>query len=108
MAPVSAYFCMSGLRVRWWVILHGGLHLIRKALVWSLEGVDLPSVLRLRLRLVVLGSAEVSGGAGVAGVEGVVVRGVLAAVLVFLASLGRLGGVSSGGSFGGGWSPPSC
>ena len=65
-------------------------------------------MLRLSLRFVVFGAAEVSGSAGVGGVEGVVVRGVLAAVLIFLASFGRLGGVSSGGSFGGGWSPPSC
>ena len=42
-----------------------------------------------------------------AGMVGVVGRGVLAAVLVLLVSLGRLGGVSSGGSFGGGRSPPS-
>ena len=65
-------------------------------------------MLRLLLRFVGCVAAEVSGGAGVGGVAGVVTRGVLAAVLVFLASLGRLGGVSSGGSFGGGWSPPSC
>ena len=65
-------------------------------------------MLRLSLRYVAFGAAKVCGGAGVAGVAGVVTRGVLAAVLVLLTSLGRLGGVSSAGSFGGGWSPPSC
>ena len=65
-------------------------------------------MLRLSLRFVVFGAAEVSGGAGVAGVAGVVARGVPVGVLVLLASLGRLGGVPSGGSLGGGWSPPSC
>ena len=107
-APVSAYLCMSGLQVRWWMTLQGGLHLIRKALVRSVVGADLPSVLRLSLRLCVLGVVAVSGSAGVAGVAGVVARGVPVAVLVLLASLGRLGGVAPGGSEGGGWSPPSC
>ena len=60
------------------------------------------------MRLSVLGVVAVSGSAGVAGVAGVVARGVLVAVLVLLASLGWLGGVASGGSQGGGWSPPSC
>ena len=100
---------MSGLRVRWWITLQGGLHLILKAQVWSVERKDLPSVLRLLLRFVGCVAGEVSGGAGEVGVAGVVTRGVLAAVLVFLAAnLGRFGGLSLGGSFGGGWSPPSC
>ena len=60
------------------------------------------------MRLSVLVVVAVSGSAGVAGVAGVVARGVPVAVLVLLASLGRLGGVASGGSQGGGWSPPSC
>ena len=65
-------------------------------------------MLRLSMRLCVVGVVAVSGSAGVAGVAGVVARGVPVAVLVLLASLGRLGGVPSGGSLGGGWSPPSC
>ena len=81
---------------------------MRKAMVRSVVGADLPSVLRLSLRLCVLGVVAVSGSAGVAGVAGVVARGVPVAVLVLLASLGRLGGVPSGGSLGGGWWPPSC
>jgi hypothetical protein len=50
----------------------------------------------------------VTGSAGEAGVAGVVARGVRVGFLVLLASLGRLSGVPSGGSLGGGWSPPSC
>ena len=90
------------------MILHGGLHLTLKAFVKSLEGLDLPSVLRLRLRLAVFGPAGVSGGGGVAGVVGEVTFVVLFADLAFATSLGRLVGVSSGGSYGGDWSSPSC
>ena len=82
--------------------MHGGLHLTPKAHAWSLEGLDLPRVLRLRLRLDVFGSAGAGGGGGVAGLAGVVSRVVLLAVLIFATGLGRLAGVSSGGSFGGG------
>ena len=74
----------------------------------SVVGADLPSVLRLSKRLGVLGVVVVRGSGALAGAAGVVARGVPVAVLVFLASLGRLGGVASGGSQGGGWSPPSC
>ena len=90
------------------MILHGGLHLTPKAHAWSLEGFDLPRVLRLRFRLVVFESAGAGGGGGVAGLAGVVSRVVLLAVLILATSLGRLIGVSSGGSLGGGWSSPSC
>ena len=65
-------------------------------------------MLRLSLRFGVLGVVAVSGSGALAGVAGVVARGVPVAVFVFLASLGWLGGVASGGSQGGGWSPPSC
>ena len=50
----------------------------------------------------------VTGSAGEAVVADVVARGVRVGFLVLLASLGRLSGVPSGGSLGGGWSPPSC
>ena len=56
---------------------------------------------RLRLRLVVFGSAGAGGGGGLAGLAAVC-RVVLLAVLILATSLGRLAGVSSGGSFGGG------
>ena len=56
---------------------------------------------RLRLRLVVFGSAGAGGGGGLAGLAAVS-RVVLLAVLILATSLGRLAGVSSGGSFGGG------
>ena len=106
MAPVSACLCMAGLQVRWWVPLQGGLHLIRNALVRSLVGADLPSVLRLSLRLCVSGVVAVNGrvgaagvmvvavggGAGWAGVAGLVARGVRVRVLELPVSLGRLGG----------------
>jgi len=59
-------------------------------------------VFRLRLRLVVFGSAGAGGGGGLAGLAGAVSRVVLLAVLILATSLGRLAGVSSGGSFGGG------
>ena len=57
---------------------------------------------RLRLRLIVFGSAGAGGGGGLAGLAGAVSRVVLLAVLILATSLGRLAGVSSGGSFGGG------
>ena len=63
---------------------------------------------RLRLRLVVKWFAGSGGGGGMAGLAGVVCRVVLLAVLIFATSLGRMAGVSSGGSLGGGWSSPSC
>ena len=88
--------------------MHGGLHLTPKAFAWSFEGLVLPSVLGLRLRLVVFGPAGAGGGGVVAGLAGVVCLVVLLIVLIFATSLGRLAGVSSGGSFGGGWSSPSC
>ena len=84
------------------MILHGGLHLNPKAHAWLLEGLDLPRVFRLRLRLVVLGSAGAGGGGGLAGLAGAVCRVVLLVVLIIATSLGRLAGMSSGGSFGGG------
>ena len=90
------------------MILHGGLHLTSKAFAWSFEGLVLPSVLGLKLRLVVFGPAGAGGGGGLAGLAGVVSRVVLLAVLICATSLGRLAGVSSGGSFGGVWSSPSC
>ena len=65
-------------------------------------------MLRLRLRLVVFGPAGAGGGGVVASLAGVVSRVVLLVVLIFATSLGRLAGVSSGGSLGGGWSSPSC
>ena len=106
MVPVSARLLMSGLQVRWWVFLHGGLHLIRNALVGSLVGADLPSVLRLSLRLCVSGVAAVGGRvgwagvlvvavkgwAGWAGVAGLAARGVRFKVLELPVGLGRLGG----------------
>jgi hypothetical protein len=75
MVPVSACLCMSGLQVRWWMLLHGGLHLIRKALVRSLVGPDLPRVLRLSLRLCESVVAVVKGRVGLAGVLAVAVMG---------------------------------
>ena len=56
---------------------------------------------RLRLRLVVFGSAGAGGGGGFAGFAAVCLV-VLLAVLILATSLGRMAGVSSGGSFGGG------
>ena len=56
---------------------------------------------RLRLRLVVFGSAGAGGGGGFAGFAAVCLV-VLLAVLILATSLGRVVGVSSGGSFGGG------
>ena len=56
---------------------------------------------RLRLRLVVFGSARAGGGGGFAGFAAVCLV-VLLAVLILATSLGRVAGVSSGGSFGGG------
>ena len=56
---------------------------------------------RLRLRLVVFGSAGAGGGGGFAGFAAVCLV-VLLAVLILATSLGRVAGVSSGGSFGGG------
>ena len=49
----------------------------------------------------VLGSAGADGGGGLAGLAAVS-RVVLLAVLILATSLGRMAGVSSGGSFGGG------
>ena len=106
MAPVSACLCMSGLQVRWWVLLHGGLHLIRNALVRSLVRADLPRVLRLSLRFCESGVAAVNGRVGCAGVLAVAVngwagwagvavlavRGVRINVLGKPVGLGRLGG----------------
>ena len=90
------------------MILHGGLHLTSKAFAWSYEGLVLPSVLELKLRLVVFGPTGAGGGGVVAGLAGVVCLVVLLIVLIFATSLGRLAGESSGGWFGGGWSSPSC
>ena len=88
--------------------MHGGLHLTPKALAWSFEGLVLPSVLGLKLRLVIFGPAGAGGGGVVVGLAGVVCLVVLLIVLIFATSLGRLAGESSGGWFGGGWSSPSC
>ena len=88
--------------------MHGGLHLTSKAFAWSFEGLVLPSVLGLRLRLIVFGPTGVGGGGVVAGLVGVVRLVVLLIVLILAVSFGRLAGESSGGWFGGGWSSPSC
>ena len=91
MVPVSLCLCMSGLLVRWCIVLHGGLHLIWKEVVKSVVGSVRPRVFRLSLRVAGFGADCVGGGAGVVGM---VVRG----VLVLLATVGCLGGASSGGS----------
>jgi hypothetical protein len=122
MVPVSACLCMSGLQVRWWMLLHGGLHLIRKALVRSLVGPDLPRVLRLSLRfcesvvavarervgLAGMLAVAVMGRAGWAVVVVLAVGGVRVRVLGRPVGIDRYGGDRPGGSSGGGVSPPSC
>ena len=69
--PVPVCLCMSGLFDRWWIVLHGGLHLTWKDKVVSVVGVDRPTVLRLSLRLAGFGSV---GGVGGLGLTASVVR----------------------------------
>ena len=90
MVPVSAYFFMSGLQVRWWMLLQGGLHLIRKALMRSLVGRDLPRVLRLSLRFCESVVALATGRVGLAGMLAVAVIGRAGWAVVSVSAAGEV------------------
>ena len=72
--PVSLCLCMSGLLVRWFIVLHGCLHLIWEEVAWSVVGAVRPRVFRLSLRVAGFDVDCVGGGTGFVGM---VVRGIL-------------------------------
>ena len=72
------------------MVLHGCLHLIRKALVRSLVGRDLPRVLRLSLRFCESVFAVATGRVGMAGMLAVAVIGRAGWAVVSASAAGEL------------------